>query len=390
MTGRRAAGRSTGYADWGANVRVVTFEVENYRSVGARVALTDLGALVVLHGENDTGKSNLLAALKAAFGLLGDGRIHARALVGDPQEFPPIPGFVPHRARRGHPTRLRVVVMDPAFDVELVVDTKADRHVIWFEHLRADGVDVTFPLAEPVSAQLRRIAEACRFVDEQRFHQRGWDRALLDARDADAVGDGGRGAWRRVEHALGAFPGMAGGRLDRVLQGNGHELAWEQPDGTVVPFSSRGSGLRAARDVLIAAHLEQASVVAIEEPELHLSEESQKRLREALHKAAAASGQQLFLTSHTWAFDGAGPTWTLRLDAGETRVSRTLDQPVRDDALPGAGWVAASGMLQLPASVRQALGGVPQHVHFAPDQADPDLWLMLTDAAFRARQESPP
>src|SRR5437899_8895112 len=54
-------------------MRLISFTVEGYKNLTAAVTLGPLGGVNALHGANNVGKSNLIAAIDLFFGLLAIG-----------------------------------------------------------------------------------------------------------------------------------------------------------------------------------------------------------------------------------------------------------------------------------------------------------------------------
>lgn len=370
----------------GASLRLRGFSVENFRSIRDALRFDDVGALEVLHGANNAGKSNLLRALDLVFRVLVDNA----ASVGDrPTEYKASelrlpPGPIAHRDRAAAPTVLGLSLdvggeplelgfsvewLDPGFGVSLT-------------HARRAGQDVALNATDPLWEQLSVPARCCTMVPPGMVPPDGWDTWdawLLDAYDRDATG----AARRRhglVERALRAFEAELGpGRLDRIWvgpkSGGRLELAWQGEDGVPVPFSEQGSGLQRLKDIAVAVFGTADPVVVVEQPEDHLSESAQDRLFEMLQQVVAGGRKQVIVSSHVYAFDGPQSRRVVKVDGGTQLVdrapvavgpapdagcgvedwSRYLRRLHAQAELPSAGWVAESGLVQLPASVRASM-----------------------------------
>ncbi|MFH1468473.1 MAG: AAA family ATPase [Pseudomonadota bacterium] len=394
-------------------MRLHSFRVENFRSVREPVELTGLQAIEILHGPNNSGKSNLLRALDLAWKVLIDGRWWDGA--PDYLDFPESflscpPSFFAHHSRRGEATRIGLSIIDPAIEAEF--DLSAVRGGLKAalvslsnggepvgRNVSAGGAPPLPPPGPDVrtagAARLGLPPEPFRLVDQRRADAYGfssWDDWLLAKRDAD-VGDDARQRFRAVERALAeGFPIELGpGRLDRYSwaeppRGAGRvELAWESDSGVVVPFSQQGLGLQQAKDILCAVLGSPATVVAIEEPETNLSELAQMRLLEVLRRVTGQRGKQILLASHVHTFDGPGRwriEWsgggtTARRDLGESplsgidentalapRLSSVLQREYAMAGRPEAGWVSSAGLLRLPPSIMEAME-LPEQLSFS-------------------------
>lgn len=163
-------------------------------------------------------------------------------------------------------------------------------------------------------------APAVHFVDGGRQPPpkcRSWDEWLLTQKDNDRDGGPWLAAYRRLERVLAELvPSFANGRLerriweDRRIAGGGREtrqeLVWWTEADRQLRFEEQGSGVRALKDLLVAATA-GAGLCLIEEPELHLSEAMQMQLRGHLERLAGQGAElkplQIILTSHTAMFD---------------------------------------------------------------------------------------
>lgn len=391
-------------------MRLVHFEVENFRSIRERVVLSNLGPVEVLHGPNNAGKSNILRALALAWRLLLDARLrqapearHDRPLADLGLTEPPF-----HRGWEDRPCHLRMLLEDP--------DLIAEFQMVASEVGVSVKVSLTgnvapppepAPLAddeEPRPLASRTLREA----NEESAAGLGlpwppfvlvdtlsrppddaatWDTWLLDRRDQDPGGQYRR-RFAAVQEALRSYDSELGtGRLDRFssprtrgLRGEGPprvELAWESDDGVPRPFSEQGSGLQRLKDLLVAILGTPAPFVAIEQPEDHLSESAQSRLYDIIAHAAREGGKQVLLTSHVYAFDGPRCRRVYRVDQA-TRVSepepslpgatelgtpaiparwqRALEHLYASAGHPAAGFVSDQGIVRLPPTVTAAIG----------------------------------
>ena len=388
-------------------MHIHSLRVENFRSVRDLIELDGLQAIEILHGPNNSGKSNLFRAMDLVWKVLVDGRWWdgAPEYLDFPPSILPCPSpFFAHHRRRGESTRIGLSLCNPHVEAEFELKPVGSGLRVVLVSLSRDGAPVD-RRAAPDGARsawshgpdigtagtvgLGLPPEPFRHVGSRRAAAYGfssWDAWLLALRDADA-GDEVRHRFRSIERALAkSFQGELGpGRLDRFSWpvdqpsppgADRVELAWESDSGVVVPFSQQGRGVQQAKDILCAVLGSPAVVVAVEEPETNLSELAQMRLLEVLQRVTEEHGKQVLLTSHVHSFDGPG-CWRIELADGGTTARRgiaPISMPVagesealaprltsalqREYAIAGrpvAGWVSDSGLLRVPVSVREAM-----------------------------------
>lgn len=393
-------------------MNLVGFTVENVRSVRDRVVVEGLSPWEVFHGDNNVGKSNLLLGLRTALLLVelvwGEdppGGIGRDADADDALTTEPgvarlsserLPQLAPHWDRPDAPIRLGLRFADGSGAVV----------ALWFVVERAGGgwavvgtwtdspderVEGLLPRGDrpPIPAPKVRFVDAQRLtppVDAGRIGPSAtlsWDEWLLTQKDEEQEGSEWVVAYQRLEGALANLvEGFDGGRLDRVVTTDRgrrgaprQELVWITKSNRRLRFEEQGSGVRAMKDLLVAAAA-GSGLCLLEEPELHLSELMQLKLRRVLEKLIApregVAPLQMILTSHTAMFDhpGARKVW---LEGGTTQVGEPgvrsgpqggLDAEWRE-ARHNAGYVTALGVVRLPTSVLGQLQ-LPGLVSFAP------------------------
>lgn len=332
-------------------------EIENYRSIRERVHLRDLGLVEVLHGDNSAGKSNVLRAIADAFQIAALAR--AQGWLNQPT-FSGVNGEAfPHLRAHFDLPRAPIEVRVSGEGWSIVLVAKTERGGLELQVTETGSVP-PFNLVDEWRTPPKRTA--------------GWDEVLLTAYDRDMDGSQGRSAWLRLEETLRlTLPELGPGGLDRLQWESRTELAWRAPAGRAIPFSLQGSGVRHVKDLLIAMLTGAGAVVAVEEPDAHLSEDAVLRLQRVFRTFAQQTGTQVLLTSHSWAFDTLrtnlrvsrvnGATQVARdvRTAGETdeaialseRRSHSLERRFALDGSPAAGWVSPGGITQLPPSVRK-------------------------------------
>ncbi|MEZ4431390.1 MAG: AAA family ATPase [bacterium] len=170
-----------------------------------------------------------------------------------------------------------------------------------------------------------------------------------------------------------AMPGLSPGRFvaayDRVA--SAATLFYESSKGRL-PIRQMGSSVQQIAALLGHALMSGASLIAIEEPESNLKYPLQVRLRDVFRKLVAHpyGPRQLFITSHSPAFETGDHFYAMTLDNGIPRLTR---RPVAEapaftglDNLPvppsGEGrrsYVTSDGLVEVPPFVLDALG-LPQ------------------------------
>lgn len=370
-------------------MRITSFSVSNLRSIGQEVRLDGLGPLVVLHGRNNAGKSNLLRALDTAFRLLARlGRFVGRPM-GTEVGFAPgdigLAGEILHRkAGPGASARVRVETADPVLVVEFEIRPRKpdDVRVSLLACRVEDEPEWVLSSAESTGDLLpilTRLVEAPPFVylgqgNASPFAPKGLGWYLLHLSLSDRADH--RRRWDRLVEAFRPFEAEMGpGRLDLVLvRGAGdpdtYDLAWKDPAGNPLPFSEQGAGIQELARVLATVLALEAPIVALEEPESHLALEAQVRLMERLKLACEEAGKQILVTSHSYAFDGQGAWWQVVREDGDTqarrrsvvamadrsRVERDLEQCAAAEGGVEPSWITPTGLLRVPEKVRARLG----------------------------------
>jgi predicted ATPase len=146
------------------------------------------------------------------------------------------------------------------------------------------------------------------------------------------------------------------------------ELSFEH-GATRVPLRLMGSGIQQLASLVGRLVLARADIVALEEPELNLRYTAQLRLREILSGLVRDEQPpfQLFITSHSPAFESEGKFYLLSRSPSGPRVEQRPSREARSFTLPevdvppeGASaplsYVTSEGLVLLPEEVRKALG----------------------------------
>lgn len=379
--------------------RVVELRVENYRSIGDEVVWSDLSAFEVLHGENNAGKSNLFSALRLAARLLLDDRWlefggdAALTSVGLDELRPQLV----HRGREGATVRLGLRLAEP--DVEatfhLAVDEK-DFVQVRSSGWRLNGQPWVPPRDPPPEDEAPRWTRHSSRTGEGRMAKLlGLPRELVQSVNArrDAPVHGGswgewflqrvkadtsprsKAWWQRLSQAVATFepllgPGALDDRTMQTVDGAIPTLVWTTPEGHAIPFTEQGTGMQSVVELLAAISGTDAPIVLLEEPEVHASEPTQRKLRAALERMAQEAGRQLLVSSHVFGFDGpmssriqrAGSQTTITRRAPVAAASSDVDGQAAalaaayaEAGQPIPSFVTTDGLVRLPSSIAENL-----------------------------------
>lgn len=394
------------------------FEVQGFKNLIEPVVLDELGEINVIHGDNNVGKSNLLEAMHLFFQLLGEemtqgttlfkqgsvtfdpGKltstshsaaqvfnifapqpIHLTAVVSLPSEaleaLIGVPAsirdtftigltltrevdrlrllFKPFEIRTTHGLRVEAGPEGPAAIARLL-----NRHFLpqsdefrptfsLIEETRAiKGSDLGGFLAEPIKL---RLYDAKNSLDPLRFQRWQLFADLLRA----------------------AAPNIGEGAFDILYDRTGtRTLLIYATRGVRLDAALFGSGVQQIATQLALLLTSDAQVVAVEEPECNLRYALQVRLRDIYRQLVAHpyGPRQLFITSHSPAFETGDHFYAMTLEDGIPRIAR---RPVAEapaftglDNLPvppsGKGrrsYVTSDGLVEVPPFVLDALG-LPQ------------------------------
>lgn len=394
-----------------------SFSVQGYKNLRRRIDLDLLGRLNVFHGENNTGKSNLLEAIGLFFFLLSRDAAGSKTQPADTisrkaldragfpadeifrwQDRGPIE--LTGRLERGG----RVDLGDSsvyAREFRFRLDpprTKAPGEALDCQTDHEKDPAHLIPISAQKQGQVRAL-----LLDRASYRLASVDRRLLYG----PLGQGERAEpmERREEippelakrlfdlkqersptfdqflAALARFPELLPGTPDLVWSRieDRARIVFDPPDrkGPPIPAQLLGAGMQQIIALLGQATVAGVPILAIEEPERGLRYPLQLRLRDALLSLLAPTPtteglpQQIFLTSHSDAFedpaDGA-TFFALTPDAEGPRISRRkkadaralVGQPGPAMLEPGDGpqplcYVTREGRVQLPTSVRHFL-----------------------------------
>lgn len=418
------------------------FEVKGYKNLTRRMTFGPLGRINVIHGENNVGKSNLLEALDLFFKLLS---YAGTILLGTsqrtlPESFQtdigysvsdifnfaePLPiGLTGHFSVPS--VRLREAGLElslPSDKISIALTLKrtpdaveywvnqfgpdesmdwrslnfasklveflarssvpqtgrvSDRFVLLKLHRRISGVDISTPTLQVVPQSLRD--------------------ALFDIRQSKAAAEARR--WDLFSQAMTRFAPILGpGQFDTAFdrESGQADLVFDSGD-MRAPVDVEGSGVQQLVALLGQLLITPATLAGIEEPELNLRYTLQKQLLAAFEDIVSSEygPEQLFLSSHSPAFEAEGHFFAMELEDGVPVLRRVPRARAREftgmreeeDRYPQmharqpepACYVSSEGLILLPDDVRRKLklehgGGVS----FIPNKQTGRFELWTTD-----------
>ncbi len=174
-----------------------------------------------------------------------------------------------------------------------------------------------------------------------------------------------RQRWKAFGALLSRFPTLQGKEVsvDRVERDSVPELFFEDPGRQILRLTELSSGEQQLVTLCAAILTSRASIVAIAEPEMSLSETNQRMLRSILEEQVQSGLiDQLILESHVYTFDGPEVVRFKRVE-GVTRVAREPIVPgaqvLAERAREGGAeeeFVTGEGFTRLPQAMRRELG----------------------------------
>jgi AAA15 family ATPase/GTPase len=334
------------------------FSVKGFKNIRTEIVLDDIGAISVIHGENNVGKSNVLEAMQLFFQLLTLSERTTWVQQMTSSELEQL-GFIASEIfnlefidtiklnatfNNIEVDELGIKELLPTSEVQINLQLKpvlGDFEYMVTKFRFADGTDVT---QEPANAEQTAFArKLARFLaqstsllnpkeKEKRFELISVDRhislneiearrsvvpqslrlQLYDAKESLEFSSSNK--WKLFANTLQKFHDVLGiGEFVAIFNRhtNRANLVFESasartPNATIrIPIDMLGSGIQQVVAIIARLLISHASFVAIEEPELNLRYTLQLRLREVLYEIVKApvGPQQIFLTSHSPAFE---------------------------------------------------------------------------------------
>jgi AAA domain, putative AbiEii toxin, Type IV TA system/AAA ATPase domain len=399
-------------------VKITEFSVHGFKNFQTRVVLDHLGPINLIHGPNNVGKSNLLQAMALFFRCLdnGDDDIpisFSRPVSADnlkeldlhPRDIfnldKPIPvNLVAQIAiDREELERAGVRELFPSTMLDIAVElTWQGNSNVHFQIVRfqfADGTDATQQAETP--DEKTRLLRFARFLARNLVREGPSDRfAIVGVRrdlELDEVPRPGgsvplalemfdcresldaerRDRWLAFVEAMRSLKDLTGpGNFEVTYQRSESRarLVFDTPSSRV-PLRLLGTGVQQVAALLGHILMRNASIVAIEEPELNLRWSLQEKLRVVLEQAVSTQQgrglSQLFISSHSPAFEYGdkfilmnpsqqGPTVTR---CPTDKVRDVLGHDPRHSNLPddaAQAYVSTQGVVRIPEHIRSSLG----------------------------------
>jgi hypothetical protein len=397
------------------------FEVQGFKNLTEPLVLEDLGPLNVLHGDNNVGKSNILKAMDLFFRLLAIGHspVHEPFLLDDHKFFQLL-------------DQKRVEVFNLASPVPIVLsahlevepgDWKAagvperqTNELILVEHrltwvgsrveysvtnLRADiDISEAMQLLLLLSGMYMPRQRSFQRIKAKRTDEKSSTELaekLYNAKEAGDLPTAQR--WERFGAAMAEFGDLLGvGRFwPRHPSNQPYQLDF-RTESALIPVHLLGSGIQQLVAILAEILVSGTSIVAVEEPELHLKVNQQERLRDILRKLPGTTGapSQIFLTSHSPFFEvsdsfyfisrsATGAPMVTRRPASEAALAVGAHAPTTIPKLAGTSWVSHDGVHRLTAEVMEHLGIVGGGSVFAHLGDERGIASIESDAHFLTR-----
>lgn len=366
------------------------FSVQGYKNLRAPIVLDSLGPINVIHGENNVGKSNVVQAIALFFRSLTSASNVLPLLSPLRFDISAVADFAPDGRELFHLDKPLPIVLGGLLDIssaelaaagiqhagtQLDVEVRlewvgADATVQITRFRFEDGKDWT--LLPNSKEEQDRAQTFFRFIPtnlavregpRERFAIIGVHRDLEVERDGQPLAlemyDSRespdrvrRDRWRAFVRAMTEFRGVTGqGSFEITMPRSPTPTARLvfDTDTMRIPLRLLGTGVQQIAALLGHVLMRNASIAAIEEPELNLRWAMQERLREALANIVKPDEpgalNQLFITSHSAAFESGETFFLMEPGPDGPTVSR---RPVSELAL--------------------LLGGAPDHLGL-PDRA---------------------
>jgi hypothetical protein len=405
-------------------MRLQRFEVQGYKNLRQRVVLEDLGAINVIHGENNVGKSNLLQAIGLFFRVLSHmsqeglvvevNHVMYRAVKEWNKLGFPAAEIFDLEAPPSRPATIelgvRVSLDDEDMqelgidegaqhaDVELHISRDFDKISLRFPMIRLGERDQAGSSHDDLARRLvtllsrRHLPQAGDTVE--RFALLGTDRRLWDKRgeesrdlvqaelllqlyDAKESMEPQRyRRWELFTETMAHFSDILGkgsfiALFQRLPEPGRARLVWQTEHARIL-VELLGSGAQQIVAIVARLLMSDATIVAIEEPELNLRFSLQRRLYERFEDITAADTgpRQIFLTSHSPAFESGAFYGVKATPAGPVVERRpAAEAPIFTDHAVGdhaeaylhsrnavLSYVSSDGVVQLSPGIRSELG----------------------------------
>lgn len=393
-------------------MRITHFAIRRFRSIESLECTTGDRQFVVIEGENDAGKSNIVEALQLAFRALPERLRQAAELPATLPGTPPdwLNGWQPVQANasfRYSSTSFEVDVTLAFSELDLQPDGNpvpfktATFGLSWTRRGEQEWPAITltkasFNQAKKGNPEREQLAAAAYALIPEPFRLVGparldWGTFRQFSRQTEWARES---RWEGVELAKLLFryknhPSLEVQQRFEVLR----KLLEESPlpigqlnvalgdqdvlrvrtrqNGAELDIDSRSSGIQQYAMLLALALCHQGRILAIEEPELNLSRTNQRHLWKALRSVVTDRGtlDQIFVTSHSGIFEDEAERFiAARENGAPTTLSAAAPRSKGDEE---GLKVERDGVVRLPATAQQRLnvtGKEHDYVFLVPSQ----------------------
>jgi len=383
-------------------MQVKRFSVNGYKNLVSEIVLEDIGAIGVIHGENNLGKSNLLEAMQLFFQLLCFNQTWKAQLTTqelaqlgfkaseifnldseipititavlkiDPSELPRTQKSAFSRWMNSSEIQISIELQKATNGFECQISPNFWDENQFIKLPENDTSLLSFFTQNPLVliGVDRRISEeeieTVRNIVPQTLLLKLYD--MRDSLDRSIY------KWELFVRTLQRFNDVLG-EGEFVALFNRHtnraNLAFQPKNGKSgrIPIEILGSGIQQVVALVARLLVSNATFIAIEEPELNLRYTLQLRLREIFQEIVEDQfgPQQILISSHSPAFEFGQHFYAMRMGFDgplvEPRPIREanhftqhdLNAPLTSESAP-MGYVSSDGLVRLPEYVRQALG----------------------------------
>ncbi|MEQ8460624.1 MAG: AAA family ATPase [Sandaracinaceae bacterium] len=348
-------------------MKLKSIQLERFRQF--KDTTFEFGDVNVLVGPNNSGKTSVLHAIRAFFGLMHGhvrfegtpprAKYHRRFLAG-PEEVAPAPDLreLWHQQQVGQPLKLKATFTDGAEFVVMLRQQFGQIHVST-EPLPAGltaakataylGQPVAFIpglvgvlVEEPFATLARRNSLATQGRYSEIFRS---SLVQLRERDSDAVA--------KINESLGDLFGITVTQIIFDMDTDEHVTVRYKQDGVEYDVVSSGSGLQQIIQVLTYLYLAKPKFLLIDEPDAHLHSKLQARLGAVLRQVAKDLDAQLFVSTHSVDLADTFQTdQVMVVDRGKDRIAALGNQSGLVEHLVDAGVVDVSSLSRILASRR--------------------------------------
>jgi predicted ATP-dependent endonuclease of OLD family len=315
-------------------MRLKRFSVKGFKNFQQEIVLEDMGTICVIHGENNVGKSNVLEAMQLFFQLLQK----KDSVTLDQADFKASEIFT-----LGNQSP---IIMSATFEHS---EEQSEDNTISISLQKAhNGLKITKTIPQSQESLFKNFFEnpfaligVDRRISEKEIETERLmvpQTLLLKLYDAkDSLEPAIFEKWELFVRTMQRFNDVLGegefisifnrhnNRANLVFQSNS-KLRRR------IPIEILGSGIQQVIALVARLLVSHATFVAIEEPELNLRYTLQMRLWEILHEIVKApvGPQQIFLTSHSPAFEFGKHFYAMRASSDGPIIERRSTQEAGD------------------------------------------------------------